>query len=66
MSKWEAWWDSLTPQMQEYLKKQPVWHDRDLYKAMAIGAVIGFLVGIVVGYEWAWRPVVQTFKPLIG
>jgi len=52
--------------MQEYLKKQPIWHDKDLYKAMAIGAVIGFVVGVVVGYEWAWRPVVQTFKPLTG
>lgn len=66
MNKWDAWWDSLSPQMQEYLKKQPIWHDKDLYKAMAIAGVIGFVVGVIVGYEWAWRPVVQTFKPLIG
>ncbi len=66
MSKWDLWWDSLSPQMKEYLKKQPVWHDRDLYKTAAISAAIGFLVGLLVGYEWAWRPVVQTFKPLVG
>ncbi len=66
MSKWDLWWDSLSPEMKEYLKNQPVWHDRDIYKTLAIGIAIGFVVGVVVGYEWAWRPVVQTFKPLIG
>lgn len=65
-SKYDAWWDSLSPQMKEYLKNQPIWHDRDMYKAVAVGAVIGFLVGVIVGYEWAWRPVVATFRPLVG
>ncbi len=45
-SKYQAWWDSLSPQMQEYLKKQPVWHDKDLYKAFAIGIVVGVVVGL--------------------
>ena len=66
MSKYQQWWDSLSPHTKEYLKRQPIWHDRDLYIAIAIGAVVGFVVGLVVGYEWAWRPVEQTFRPLIG
>lgn len=66
MSKYDAWWDSLSPQMREYLKKQPVWHDKDMYKSLVIGAVIGFAIGFLVGYETAWRPVVETFRPLIG
>jgi hypothetical protein len=49
-NKWEAWWDSLSPQMKTYLQNQPVWHDRDLYKAMAWGGLLGFLLGLVVGY----------------
>lgn len=48
MSKYQAWWDSLTPQMQQYLNAQPVWHDRDLYKALAIGFIVGLLLGLAV------------------
>lgn len=66
MNKYEKWWDSLSPHTKEYLKKQPIWHDRDLYKFAAIAAGIGFIVGFIVGYEAAWRPVVDCFRPLIG
>lgn len=65
MNKYQRWWDNLNPQMQEYLKRQPIWHDRDLYKAMAIGAVLGFVVGFLLGVEWAWRPE-TTIRYLIG
>jgi ElaB/YqjD/DUF883 family membrane-anchored ribosome-binding protein len=47
MSKYEAWFDSLNPSTQEYLKNQPLWHDIDLAKAAAIGAVVGFLIGLL-------------------
>ncbi len=47
MNKYQEWWDSLSPQMQDYLKAQPVWHDRDLFKAVLYGAVIGFLIGLL-------------------
>jgi hypothetical protein len=62
----EDWWDRLDPQMKIYLKKQPIWHNTDMIKAAAIAGVIGFMIGVTVGYEWAWKPVIQTFKPLIG
>lgn len=45
-NKWEAWWDSLSPQMKQYLKSQPVWHDSDLVKAFGVGIVIGVLIGL--------------------
>ena len=47
MNKYQAWWDSLSPHTQEYLNSQPLWHDRDLYKAIAIGAIIGFVLGYI-------------------
>jgi hypothetical protein len=46
-NKWEQWWDSLSPQMQEYLKKQPVWHDRDVIKFVSIALVVGFFFGYI-------------------
>ena len=66
MKQSQNWWESLSPQMQEYLKKQPVWHDSDMWRAGLTGAAIGFVIGVVVGFEWAWRPVVENFRPLIG
>lgn len=66
MNKYQQWWDSLSPQMQKYLKSQPIWTDKDLYKFLTIGAVVGFVVGFIVGFEAAWRPVIQTFRPLVG
>jgi hypothetical protein len=46
--------------------ERAIWHDRDLFRAGLVGVAIGLVVGIVIGYEWAWRPVVNTFKPLVG
>jgi hypothetical protein len=43
-----------------------IWTDRDLAKFSLIAAAIGFLVGVAVGFEWAWRPAVSTFRPLLG
>jgi hypothetical protein len=48
MNKWDSWWDSLSPSTQEYLKSQPLWHDIDLAKALALGLVIGFFIGWLV------------------
>lgn len=66
MNKWDAWYDSLPSHTKEWLKNQPIYREKDIYKFIAIGTVIGFIVGLLVGYEWAWRPAVQTFRPLIG
>ncbi len=66
MSKWQKWYDSLPAQTKTYLEKQPIWYDRDLYKAAAVGVVIGVVLGFLVGYEIAWKPAINTFRPLIG
>jgi hypothetical protein len=47
MNKWDAWWDSLNPSTQEYLKSQAIWHDSDMLKATAFGVVVGFLIGLL-------------------
>jgi len=49
-----------------YNRSEQIWTDRDLAKFSAIAAVIGFIVGIVVGFEWAWKPVFDCFRPLTG
>ena len=46
--------------------KTAIWYDSDMTKAALFGVAIGFVVGVVVGYEWAWQPVVTVFRPLIG
>ena len=46
--------------------KKAIWYDSDIAKAALVGVTIGLVVGVIIGYEWAWRPVVNTFKPLIG
>jgi hypothetical protein len=48
MNKWTAWYDSLSPSTKEYLKNQPIWHDRDLLKAGLFGAVVGIVIGLVL------------------
>lgn len=45
-SKWDNWYDSLPSHTKEYLKNQPLWHDRDMAKAFAWGLFFGFLVGL--------------------
>lgn len=66
MTKFDKWWDNLDPHTKKYLESQPIYHDKDLVKAGLVGAGIGFFIGVIVGFEWAWRPVVDTFKPLVG
>ena len=65
-SKYQDWWDTLPEHTKEYLKKQPLWHDKDLYKFGAGAAIIGFVIGVLMGYEWAFKPIANCFRPLVG
>lgn len=47
MNKYQQWWNNLSPHMQEYLEKQPMWYDRDLYKSFVAGIIIGFALGYI-------------------
>ena len=48
MNKYQTWWDSLPKHTQEYLKAQPIWHDRELWCAFAVGIAFGFVLGIIM------------------
>jgi hypothetical protein len=62
----EIWWERLDPRTKEYLKKQPIWHDKDLYKALAVGVCIGFVIGAIFGFELGFTPAAQTITYLKG
>lgn len=48
MSKLTQWYDSLPKHTQDYLSKQPIWHDSDLLKFTAIAFTVGFILGAVL------------------
>lgn len=45
--KWDQWYDSLPHHTKEYLKKQAVWHDRDMAKVFVFGALVGLIIGLI-------------------
>ena len=47
-SELDKWYDNLPPHTKAWLKKQPVWHDVDMFKALCFGVLIGFLIGVIV------------------
>ncbi len=66
MSKLDDWYNGLDPNTKKYLKSQPIYYGKDILKSSLIGAAVGFIVGIIVGFEWAYKPIVTAVKPLIG
>jgi hypothetical protein len=46
MNKWDQWYDNLPAHTKEYLKHQPLWHDKDLGKAFAFGIILGMIIGL--------------------
>lgn len=66
MSKFNDWYDNLDPKTKKYLESQPIYHGKDLLKSSLFGAFWGFIVGLIVGYQLGWEPVVTTFRPLVG
>ena len=44
--QWQAWYDSLPATTKAYLNTQPLWHDRDMFKAWAFGLMLGILIGL--------------------
>lgn len=64
LSKLKLMWkkDTVNP----YSRSEYIWSDRDLAKCSIVATGIGFVIGVVVGFEWAWKPVINCFRPLIG
>ena len=48
-SEAQRWLEMQPKHTQEWLKKQPVWHDRDLWKFYFLGMGLGLLVGFLLG-----------------
>ena len=46
-SESQRWLKSQPKHTQEWLKKQAVWHDVDMFKALCFGAFLGFLMGVL-------------------
>ena len=46
--KYHDWYSSLPEHTKAWLKKQPLWHDRDLLIAAGIGILIGFILGLAL------------------
>lgn len=48
-SELQQWIENQPKHTQEWLKRQPLWHDRDLWTFFAYGGVLGFIVGLLAG-----------------
>lgn len=49
-NKWEVWFESQPKWTQEYIKKQAVWNDRDMWKAGLIGYAVGMVIGLLIWF----------------
>lgn len=47
-SEFQEWFDRQPKHTQEWMKKQAIWHDIDMLKALAIGFAIGICIGCIV------------------
>jgi hypothetical protein len=51
-NRWRVEWDETKwpyhRASYEWMKNQPIWHDRDMVIALFFGAFLGFLVGVLV------------------
>jgi|APIni6443716594_1056825.scaffolds.fasta_scaffold4171054_2 hypothetical protein len=43
----QEWLEKQPKHTQEWLSNQAIWHDTDLYKAMLVGMILGFLIGLI-------------------
>ena len=47
-SKWSQWYDAQPEHVKQWMKTQPIWYDRDLFKACAFGVFVGILIGVAL------------------
>jgi len=50
-TRYEKWWDSLSPNTKIWLSKQPIWHDKDVAVFISISFALGVLIGTVITYR---------------
>jgi hypothetical protein len=44
----QVWLEKQPKHTQEWLKKQAVWHDADLFRFFVVGILVGFLLGTAI------------------
>jgi hypothetical protein len=47
--KHQIWLDKQPKHTQEWMKKQAIWHDKDLWYFFSLGSLFGLLVGFLLG-----------------
>jgi len=47
-SQAQRWLEMQPKHTQEWLRKQAIWHDADMGKAFAVGALVGLLMGLIL------------------
>lgn len=50
MNKWKKWRENQDAKTLAYLDSQPIWRDKDLFKAVSLGIAIGIAIGFAWGY----------------
>ncbi len=48
-SQYQQWLEAQPKWTQEWIKKQAVWHDKDLWLFFTFGSLAGLLVGFLLG-----------------
>jgi len=47
-TKYEQWWDSLSPHTKTWLSNQPIWYDKDVAKFVTVAVIVGYLLGKLI------------------
>lgn len=47
-SESQKWIEMQPRHTQEWMKKQAIWHDADMFKSFAFGVFFGILIGVVL------------------
>ena len=48
VTKWDTWYQNQNSTTKQWLDKQPIWHDRDMWMALGVGIIVGIVIGLIV------------------
>ncbi len=48
-NKWDVWYDAQPEHIKRWMDQDnPIWYDRDMWKAFAVGVFFGVLIGLAI------------------